>query len=613
MEKEKIKSLKILSYNHLMTDLIENSVKDCSENNLLPILILDNYTSKILSSILKTSDLINKGISSIELINSKRNKYENYAAIYFISPTNLSCDLLIEDFIDLEKPAYKRIYIFFTHKISEDLLESITTEGIIKHTILIKEFNLSFFIFDDNIFDLRWKSGLKIFNCSYEYEYRLLESITHGLFTICSTLDICPYIQYQKNSHLCAQLSDNLQNTFENSNIMKNKMKEGIILLTDRSCDICSPLLHDYNYQSICYDLFDINNKKIQIVDKIFDISENNEFWNKFKYMNIAEVFQELIKSFEKYENNEIIDKGDLNFLEMANFLKKKNESNFIIEMTQLIEQLYLSEIIKEKYKKNYIQELIQLEQEIIEGKLNNEEISSRLKEIKDNPDINKKYYQRLLLILYLTNRSLEMLNNDLFKEESSFFNNIKYIRKKNFFDVKRYENYINNKPLINDKIISKIIKYDKINIQPILSSLVYKASNYILNEDEFPFKAHKKEEIKINLNKRSPLILFNIGGLSYNEISWIKMLEKNGEINHNIYFGSTSIMNASEYINDIRNIDKNCEKEIKNDCLEDYNTKRDEDSCILNVLPNNNINNNLEENIPSEKEKLLGDDLIYI
>ena len=172
MEKEKIKSLKILSYNHLITDLIENSVKDCSENNLLPILILDNYTSKILSSILKASDLINKGISSIELINNKRNKYENYAAIYFISPTNLSCDLLVEDFMDIEKPAFKRIYIFFTHKISEDLLESITTEGIIKHTILIKEFNLSFFIFDDNIFDLRWKSGLKIFNCSYEYEYK---------------------------------------------------------------------------------------------------------------------------------------------------------------------------------------------------------------------------------------------------------------------------------------------------------------------------------------------------------------------------------------------------------------------------------------------------------
>ena len=121
------------------------------------------------------------------------------------------------------------------------------------------------FKIEDNIFDLRWKSGLKIFNCSYEYEYKLLESITHGLFTICSTLDICPYIQYQKNSHLCTQLSDNLQKTFDNNNIMKNKMKEGIILLTDRSCDICSPLLHDYNYQSICYDLFEINNKKIQM------------------------------------------------------------------------------------------------------------------------------------------------------------------------------------------------------------------------------------------------------------------------------------------------------------------------------------------------------------
>ena len=97
-----------------MKDLIENSVKDCSDNNLLTILIVDNFSSKILSSFLKMSDLLGKGISSIELINNKRNKNNNYGAIYFLSPSNESCNLLIEDFNDLDKPAYNRIYIFYS-------------------------------------------------------------------------------------------------------------------------------------------------------------------------------------------------------------------------------------------------------------------------------------------------------------------------------------------------------------------------------------------------------------------------------------------------------------------------------------------------------------------
>ena len=60
MEKENINTLKYISYTHLMSNLIEISLKDCSDHNLLPILIVDNYTSKILSSVLKMSDLINR-------------------------------------------------------------------------------------------------------------------------------------------------------------------------------------------------------------------------------------------------------------------------------------------------------------------------------------------------------------------------------------------------------------------------------------------------------------------------------------------------------------------------------------------------------------------------
>ena len=109
-------------------------------------------------------------------------------------------------------------------------------------------------------------------------------------------------------------------------------------------------------------------------------------------------------------------------------------------------------------------------------------------------------------------------------------------------------------------------------------------------------------------------LIIFNIGGLSYNEIASIENLENFKKINNKIYLGTTCIMNSYEYMNQLRNINKDYEKKIKNDYNEDYNLKKeeDEDAYILDVNTNNK--NNLNEDLPSEKEKLLGDnDLIFI
>ena len=599
MEKENINTLKYISYTHLMSNLIEISLKDCSDHNLLPILIVDNYTSKILSSILKMSDLINRGITSIELIENKKSKNENYGAIYFISPTYKSCNLVIEDFIDADNPAYNRIYLFFSHKLSENLLEKITIEGIIKHTIYIKEFNLSFSIFDENIFVFDWESGLKIFNCNNEKELKLLETITKKLFTVCSILNTRPYIQYQKNSKLCTKLSEMLEDSFNKNIVMKDKIKEGIILLTDRSLDLISPLLHDCNYLALCKDLFDIKNKKIQINQKIIELSDINEFWNSFKYKHITEVFEELKKNFEIYENNELNKHNKkLNFVEMANYLEQKE--NYIVKISKLIEQLYLADKLNEKYKNNHINELIELEQDIILDKINNKEMSAKISDIKQNLNIKKEDYLRLLLIFYLNNKGKqykEILYNNLFKEENDLINNLNII-------LNTY----------NKKSEEDIKKYNQEKVKPFLSTLIYNASNYLLDEQQFPFYNYKKDEIKKYMVENKPLILFNIGGLSYNEISSIERMQKSNNMSSKFYIGTTCIISASEYINQLRNINNNYEKEIKIDCLEDIEEK-DADSIAINVFSNINNNKiNLDEDMPSEKEKLLDDsDIIYI
>jgi hypothetical protein len=427
-------SLKNISFNHLIKDLIEDTIKNNSEESLFTILIVDNFSSEILSSFLKVSDLLNKGILSIELITNKRNKFPNYNAIYFLSPANESCNLLVKDFNDLDNPFYNKIFLFFTHKLPEDLLEKITTKGIIQHTVLIKEFNLSFTIYDENIFNLNLKSGLKIFTLNFDEEEKMIKILSNRIFTVLSILNIYPFIQYQNDSQLCIKLGNELQFILDNNNILNNKKKEGILLLTDRSIDPCSPLLHNDNYISLCHDLLDFQNmNNIEInKDTIIKLSKEDELWNKFKLMNISSVFDELLKYFELYKNK---DKNNLSFIEMVNYLKdliiNKQNQNCILDISKvklLINQLYLAEEIKNKYKEYNIHELIECERNILLNKINSE-IISKILEIKKK--ILKEDYLRLLLILYMNNNNTIKYLFILYSYDFILFQNetYKYLR----------------------------------------------------------------------------------------------------------------------------------------------------------------------------------------
>ena len=589
-------SLRNISFNHLMKDLIEDTIKNNSDESLFTLLIVDKFSSEILSSFLKVSDLLNKGILSIELINNKRKKFPNYNAIYFLSPSNESCNLLVNDFNDLDNPSYNKIFLFFTHKLTEDLLEKITTEGIIQHTVLIKEFNLSFTIYDENIFNLNLKSGLKIFRLNFDEEEKMIKILSHRIFTVLSILNIYPYIQYQKDSKLCLKLGNELQFILDNNNILKNKKKESILLLTDRSIDPFSPLLHNDNYLSLCNDLLDIQNmNNIEInKDTIIKLSKEDELWNKFKLMNISSVFDELLKIFETYKNK---DYNNLSFIEMINYLKdlinKQNQNNIlnISKVELLINQLYLAEEIKNKYKNNNIHELIEFERNIFLND-NNSEIISKILKIKKR--ISKEDYLRLLLILYINNNisikdifNEDIIKNDISKEENNIFNNLKYIIKNNTND--------SDKLIINDEYESNLLLTIK------------KAVKFSLNEQNFTFINHSKEEI--NLSSESfPLIIFNIGGITYDEIASVQKLS-----NNKIFFGSTNIINSKKYINHLKNIEEENKKEIKNDCLEDYDNAINNDSFILNVNTNIKNNNNPEkEDISPELQKLLEDENDY-
>ena len=604
MEVQNSLTLKSLANTRITVDLLESSILNCQKTCPFTILVVDNYSAKVLSSYLTMSDLLNRGIFTVELITNKRNRFPNYGVIYFLSPTQKSISALVSDFSDLKKPKYKQVYIFFTHRLPENLLEMLVTDGIIRRTVLLKELNLSFYSKEDIVFDFEFESGLKIFNATQDNQNKILKSICDRLFTVLTTLNIHPYIQYQANSKFCTILSDEIEDIFIKNKFCKNLKKGGILLLTDRSIDVTSPLLHDYNFRALVYDLLEVKNNTLNINNKKIVLSDDDDLWHSYKVMHIAEVFDKLTKDIAEFQKSDIAKVGNASnmdsFSDMHNVLN--NMSSYKLKSTQLSNQLHLAEELNKKYKNNHINEIIELEQDIVSGendggKINNRDIFKNFTITKSKLTNQREDFIRLLLTLYtslsIDEKDFNFLSGKLSEEESGVLRGLiklgfdpKSSGKKN---ERRKTNLIREKVSLVGENISKKITYSSLRSSPNITILAEQASNYLLDKDQFPFRNWDKGDLpkkekkygtknlfdtssnkEADLSEMEPLIVFNIGGLAHNEISSLEKLQNSNVINHRIYIGSTDIINASEYMKQLREIDKIDDLAIGKDCLDD-------------------------------------------
>ena len=630
MEIQNSLTLKSLANTRITVDLLSSTIENIQKTCPFTILVVDNYSAKVLSSYLTMSDLLNRGIFTVELITNKRNRFPNYGVIYFISPTQKSISKLIEDFSNLKRPKYNRAYIFFTHRLPENLLEMLVTDGVIKRTMVLKELNLSFFTKEENVFDFDWESGLKIFNCSEENQNKMLQSICDRLFTVLTTFNIHPYIQYQGSSHLCKILGQKIEDIFTNNKFCKNLKKEGILLLTDRSIDVTTPLLHDYNYRSLIYDLMEVKNNTINLNNKKIVLSDDNELWKNYKLLHIAEVFQKLSKDFDDFQKSDLSKIGKNSnmdsFSDMANALT--NMSSYRIKTNQLSSQIHLAEELNKIYKNNHIYEIIELEQDIVSGvndggKINNRDIFKNFTITKSKLNNQREDFIRILLTLYtslsIDEKDFNFLSGKLTEEESGVLGGMTKIGFNPQSSGKKNERRKNN--IIREKIslvgekIAKKVTFSSLRSSPNIAILAEQASNYLLDRDQYPYINWDREDLpkvekkfgtknlfdtdsnkEADLSELEPMIVFNIGGLAYNEITSLEKLQNNNTINHRIYIGSTGVMNAKEYMKQLREINDEFSKEIGKDCLDDE--LEEEDDKLIKNNDNKKKGNNDKEKI---------------
>lgn len=630
-------NLKKKAISRVVNDMIKDVINKAK--NTLVILILDKKTSKMLSSFLKMSDLINLGIFTVESISISRQPYPLYHAIYFISSNKKSCEAIVHDFKHSNKPKYKRAHIFFCEPIENENFNILVDKKLVQRVLSCKELNLSFYIIDKNLFDLGFQNdNLKLFKEFFNLNY-YVNKISNDLYTVCLIIDLYPNIQYQKKSKnsICEKIAIKLNNNLKQFFLKKKKPRRGILLLTDRTLDPTSPLLHDYNYESMIYDLFSnlIENKnEIKIIKETSKLDDNDFLWSKYKNKHIAKVCDELSEDFDNFRKSDIGQIGSNkefeNFDDMKHILQnmesyKKSNKLFNIHIN-------LCEEINKKFKSNNLNNIFEMEQEILSGvdinanPIDPKDLLTNFNKLKSELE-NNNQRNDILRILSIMMTSLEISENDFFNnagqlsiEEKKIFTNFNQLginfsenKKKNIFvrKDKSLENKVERKKL--KKKLSEI-EYNVLRVTPKIQNIIEKSANCELDLNEFPFiddcnypkKKTKAKSIFATNDDDSNFdcpeyIYFNIGGISHNEITAINNLINENKIPYNVIIGSTGIYNAEDYLKELQDLNNNFKLDVE-DNLNDKNNNDDnnisnynDSEIILDSKKSDNDKTNIE------------------
>uniref|UniRef100_A0A4W3I655 Syntaxin binding protein 3 n=1 Tax=Callorhinchus milii TaxID=7868 RepID=A0A4W3I655_CALMI len=269
---------------------------DCKKEGEWKILILDNYTTKLLSSCCKMSNIMTEGITVVEDLYKNREPVPDMKAVYFITPSEKSVHALIKDFSGKQTKMYKAAYVYFNDYCSDQLFSEIkaSCSRVIK---TCKEINISFLPYESQVFTL---DAPDAFQCIYSPQRKgdknaTMEMLADGIVTLCATLDENPGVTYRtdpgKNGKDLADLVEKKLGEYYDLDQQCNKKgkTQSQLLIIDRGFDAVSTLLHELTFQAMAHDLVPIEKDIYNDINSHPQNIEEKERFNFFA-VNISHI-----------------------------------------------------------------------------------------------------------------------------------------------------------------------------------------------------------------------------------------------------------------------------------------------------------------------------------
>ncbi|XP_054068213.1 syntaxin-binding protein 3 isoform X2 [Rissa tridactyla] len=544
------RGLKSLVWQKLKSSIFD----DCRKEEEWKIILLDDYTTKLLSMCCKMTDLLAEGITVVENVYKNREPVPHMKAIYFITPTKKSVDGLIDDFITKSSSRYKAAYVYFTDFCPDNLFNKIKS-SCAKSIRRCKEINISFFPYESQVFTLNVPDAFyRCYSPTLEKtkdKDAVMQVMAEQIVTLCATLDENPGVRYKsgpsdKASKLAQLVEKNLENYYRTDEKSQIKGKtHSQLLIIDRGFDPVSTVLHELTFQAMAYDLLPIEN----------------------------DTYKEIPKLLKEVSSKRKATEGKLSISALSQLMKKM--PHYRKEISRQVVHLNIAEDCMSKFKSN-IERLCKAEQDLALG------TDAEGQKVKDSMRVllpvllNKSHesydkIRAILLYIFSTNGTTEenldkLIQNVQIESDSDMIRNWKYL------DVPVISSSAapQHKHPRRDRSSEETFQLSRWT--PVIKDVMEDAIENKLDSKDWPYcsqcpptwngsgavSARQKPRASYKDERKSSarLIIFVIGGMTYSEMRSayeVSQAYKSCEV----VIGSTHILTPKRLLDEVKSLSK--------------------------------------------------------
>ncbi len=474
----------------------------------------------------------------------------------------------------------------------------------------IKTLQIDFVPFESNIFHINKKKSLEMFYNSecMDLINRLVSETAASLVGVCAVTGEYPIIRYFDNPNksfeafiLPKMIAEAFQYQLDayardNDDFQPASSRpRSIFLVTDRTLDLYSPILHEFTYQAMAYDVvpfkddgiyrYSALDEKGMSLKREGSLSDDDIEWVSMRHLHIADASQAITNRInELISNNSVmVDRNEAksasDLLHIVAHLKDFDEDRrrvtlhktLIEQCLNINQQRHLSEIAE-------LEQICIADGITIDGDACKTLIDDIIQLLASN---ESSIYDKFRLILIYS-----IYRGGIIKEDFEKLMSHSNIDKHDFFfTVLNNFNKIGLKPIKQD-LKTKPPKnmvyhelegegaYNTSRFIPSMKSLVSQAINGKLSDALFPYvkdkpvidgqdddlgnggslrnQKHRAAWSKNTTSSapRQRIFLFVSGGITYSEMRSAYELEK--QYDRDVYYGGSEIINPEGFINSV-------------------------------------------------------------
>ncbi|KIM89158.1 hypothetical protein PILCRDRAFT_2438 [Piloderma croceum F 1598] len=247
----------------------------------MKVLLLDTHTTPIVSLSSTQSTLLSHQVYLTDRIdNKKRDRMPHMKCVCFLQPSEDSLEALE---VELREPKYGEYYLYFSNILSKAAIERLAEVDEYEVVREVQEHFADYAPLLPALFSLNHvpTAASPLYGSTPNaWDADALERTVRGLTAVLLSLKKKPVIRYEKMSGMAKKLAVEIQHRVQSESTLfdfRLTQVPPLLLILDRRNDPVTPLLSQWTYQAMVHELLGIQNGRVDlslVPDITADLSE---------------------------------------------------------------------------------------------------------------------------------------------------------------------------------------------------------------------------------------------------------------------------------------------------------------------------------------------------